>query len=347
MPNGSAGSVLAERDREAVSAYEALPLMERKSAPAGRDGPVGVAGWRWSAATAADCRSSIARGQDGGDRESRGGRGSFGGQHWREDKIGLLMTMASEESASDPCPADSARHFADATRILKLARELKTKVAASRGSSEGILEEPEVVVEALSSSGPSAGSNSAPNAASNAASNAANRTLQIERCKSNAANRRASRSRVGRRRKCSRSGWSVRGFAGRDFGPILAQAAWSWGFFAAGSQGFHRRTARKTTGRSGESVTSRRSCRSWISFTRSLTCSPRRWRDVPSRRAGGSYQEWIGWTWKGEVGQGDRRACGSRQAELGTNRWPEDGETHPRQVVARTPDVPGEPSAAR
>jgi hypothetical protein len=44
--------------------------------------------------------------------------------HWREDKIGLLMTMTSEESATDPCPT-IPETFVDPLRIIKLARELK------------------------------------------------------------------------------------------------------------------------------------------------------------------------------------------------------------------------------
>jgi hypothetical protein len=44
--------------------------------------------------------------------------------HWREDKIGLLMTMTSEESATDPCPTIPGT-FVDPLRIIKLARELK------------------------------------------------------------------------------------------------------------------------------------------------------------------------------------------------------------------------------
>src|SRR5208337_1913817 len=44
--------------------------------------------------------------------------------HWREDKIGLLMTMTSEESAVDPGPTITET-FVNPLRILKLARELK------------------------------------------------------------------------------------------------------------------------------------------------------------------------------------------------------------------------------
>ncbi len=44
--------------------------------------------------------------------------------HWREDKIGLLMTMTREESTVDPCPT-IPQHFVKPLRILKLVRELR------------------------------------------------------------------------------------------------------------------------------------------------------------------------------------------------------------------------------
>jgi hypothetical protein len=44
--------------------------------------------------------------------------------HWREDKIGLLMTMTSQESVVDPCP-EIPETFINPLRIIKLARGLK------------------------------------------------------------------------------------------------------------------------------------------------------------------------------------------------------------------------------
>jgi hypothetical protein len=81
--------------------------------------------------------------------------------HWREDKIGLLMTMTSEESATDPCPT-IPEGFVDPLRILKLARELRKGRAATEdavadpsGSEAGGLPEcprytpPEVKVKSM------------------------------------------------------------------------------------------------------------------------------------------------------------------------------------------------------
>jgi hypothetical protein len=44
--------------------------------------------------------------------------------HWREDKIGLLMTMTSQEAATDPCPT-IPETFVNPLRIPKLARAIK------------------------------------------------------------------------------------------------------------------------------------------------------------------------------------------------------------------------------
>jgi hypothetical protein len=52
--------------------------------------------------------------------------------HWREDKIGVLMTMTSTVSSADPCP-EIPGHFVDPMRILKLARQLKGSVSVAEG----------------------------------------------------------------------------------------------------------------------------------------------------------------------------------------------------------------------
>ena len=55
------------------------------------------------------------------------------GRHWREDKIGLLMTMTSDEHEVDPCP-EIPEMFVDPLRIMKLTRELKTRSPSPRGA---------------------------------------------------------------------------------------------------------------------------------------------------------------------------------------------------------------------
>ena len=106
----------AERDSE-VRTYLNLPLVERKSAPAGVE------------------KSNLAVVQmDGGrlqilDRSKAANSSATSSEdapasHWREDKIGLLATMTSKPSSTDPCPT-IPEHFVDPQRILKLTREIK------------------------------------------------------------------------------------------------------------------------------------------------------------------------------------------------------------------------------
>jgi hypothetical protein len=125
---------VTERDRE-VQAYLDLPLMEKVRSPI--DQPVDLAvvemdGGRLqifdrrdaTALSSQDEAQTQETGlQDEQDEEEEPRHG-----HWREDKIGVLMTMTSEVSATDPCP-EIPEHFVDPTRILKLVREIKSSVS--------------------------------------------------------------------------------------------------------------------------------------------------------------------------------------------------------------------------
>lgn len=122
----------AERDAEAA-AYQAKPLMERKSVPPGVTAPdvavVGADGGRLqiferSATDAAASTDAAEAASDESDERDEVGK------HWREDKIGLLMTMTSDEHESDPCP-EIPQNFVDPLRIVKLAREFKRHVPAT------------------------------------------------------------------------------------------------------------------------------------------------------------------------------------------------------------------------
>ena len=52
------------------------------------------------------------------------------GTHWREDKVGLLASMASTCSEVDPCPT-LPRHFLDRSKIVQLVQEIKAKADAN------------------------------------------------------------------------------------------------------------------------------------------------------------------------------------------------------------------------
>jgi hypothetical protein len=132
-----------ERD-EAVSAYLELPLIERKSAPPGVTAPdlavVGCDGGRLQILERTGAAVEAEEADVAEEKERRG-------KHWREDKIGVVQTMKSTVSASDPCP-DIPGGFIDPTRILKLARELKKQAAPSAEAAKET-SEPETGVETL------------------------------------------------------------------------------------------------------------------------------------------------------------------------------------------------------
>ena len=89
-----------------------------------------------AAAAAADAAAADAAAADvWAEEESTGSKKG----HWREDKVGLLLTMQSSVSDTDPCPA-IPESFVDVLRIPKLVRELKKNVA---GSQDAVADAPE------------------------------------------------------------------------------------------------------------------------------------------------------------------------------------------------------------
>lgn len=67
--------------------------------------------------------------------------------HWREDKIGLLLTMQSKASDRGPCPV-IPRTFVDPKRISKLAREIRKQARQGEEAAEPSAD-PEADAEAL------------------------------------------------------------------------------------------------------------------------------------------------------------------------------------------------------
>jgi len=75
-----------------------------------------------SAAAASTDVAATAAGQDD-DQDQRPS-----GRHWHEDKVGLAMTMQSQEHQADPCPK-IPEGFVDPVRVAKLVRGLKKEAA--------------------------------------------------------------------------------------------------------------------------------------------------------------------------------------------------------------------------
>src|SRR5262249_2386445 len=114
--------------------------------------------------------------------------------HWREDKGGLLLTMHSAVSATDPCPGIPAS-FLDAARIAELVRTLSRQVkeAADRGDGAWAAPGADEAVPAASTYQPP----------------------QVQR----------------RKVLASRLRWP-------SFAPLVAAAAWAWGFQGAARKAF-------------------------------------------------------------------------------------------------------------
>jgi hypothetical protein len=289
---------VAERDAE-VAAYQALPLVEKFALPAGVTPPevavVMADGGRLqildrtaSAPTGppapAEDEAAVAAAltADEAWEEEKVPSG-----HWREDKVGLLLTMHSEVSATDPCP-EIPPAFVDATRIPELVRELSRQAKQAEGAATT--------------------ADAAERAESSPREEAAYQPPQVAQ----------------RKVLASRLRWPA-------FAPILAAAAWLWGFQGATRKAFvgdgsanHWRLQRRFFG----------SFVPILDFIHGLSYVYAAATAGRSRVAGWEcYRQWIAWTWQGQVSR-VIAALQERQAELGL---PEKGEaeTSPRQVVAR------------
>jgi hypothetical protein len=278
------GAERVAQRHQAVEQYQALPLTQRKEAPAGVTAPalavVGCDGGRLQILerTGVPVEAEEAPDVEDGRR----------GKHWREDKIGLLQTMHSAVAACDPCP-EIPESFVDPTRILKLARELKKQALPSADAVKDT-PAPEVGVETL----------------------AENRHVyEPPEVKE-------------KRLVASRVRWP-------DFGPILALAAWTWGFFGA------QRRAFLGDGSDNNWAIWRQHFSSFtpildfihaLSYVFAAAMAGRTFADGWS-----IYVQWIGWVWSGAVAQ-VIAALAQRQLELGTP-LEGDGDTSPRQIVAQ------------
>ena len=111
------GQERVEQRNEAVQKFLALPLMDRCKSPVANPPPesnvatVMMDGGRLQILDRSQRDPDLTETADDDSDERKG--------HWREDKIGLLMTMTSKVSEDDPCPK-IPENFIDPTRIFKL-----------------------------------------------------------------------------------------------------------------------------------------------------------------------------------------------------------------------------------
>ena len=278
----------SQRDAE-VERYSGLPLVERKDKPKDVTAPalavVGVDGGRLQirGEPKASANGEEALPADDGHK----------GKHWREDKIGLLMTMGSEERESDPCPEVPAG-FVDPTRIAKLARELKTKksarVEATADESVGETVAPEKAEEILREHGKA-------------------KAWEPPEVKT-------------KHMTATRRPWA-------SFGPMVAAMAWKLGFYQAPRRAFVGDGADNvwTVWRNHfSSFVPILDIIHAISYLFAAALAGR-----PFAEGWPCYVRWVTWVWKGEVEKVIAEMA-QRQAELGPSEEG-DGETHPRAVV--------------
>ena len=308
------GEERLEEREAAVAAYQALPLVKRKAAPAGVVSPplavVSVDGGRvqiferanaaaappLAAASDPAAAPPLATASDPAaappltpadptvEEEDEERRGKF----WREDKIGLLLTMASEPSAQDPCP-QIPKTFLNPTRISKLVRELKKRAPPQEEAAKDT-DDPNASDEALQH-------------------NEAHWQPPEVHAKQVVATRRC---------------WA-------DFGPMVAAAAWALGFFAAARRAF------VADGAENNWTLHRQLFSSFVpilDFIHALSYV------FASAMAGRGflegwkiYERWIQWVWSGEVEQVIAE-LEMRQGEVGLPAKDE-AEGSARAVVAR------------
>jgi hypothetical protein len=314
---------VAERDAE-VAAYQALPLVTKFQVPLAVQAPdlavVMADGGRLqildrseqAAATPAQAEAgneavaSVAQDDRAGSATASGAEGGneavatraqasetweqekAPAGHWREDKVGLLLRMHSEVSATDPCPEIPAS-FLDAARIPELVRTLSRQVKEP-AEGDGVAREAPAADAAL----PEANTYQPP---------------QVQQ----------------RKVLASRLRWP-------SFAPIVAAAAWAWGFQQAARKAF------VGDGSANHWSLQRRFFGSFVpilDFIHALSYVYAAATAGQSRVAGWlCYRQWISWVWQGQLTK-VLAAVQARQAELGSPE-PDEPQTSPRQVVART-----------
>jgi hypothetical protein len=113
----------------AVEDFQKIPLMTRCRSPLPHPPNLAVVEMDGGRLQILDRRAGppdpVEDPDDGDEPEEKRG-------HWREDKVGVLMTMTSTVSSVDPCP-EIPEPFIDPMRILKLARQIKGSISVAEG----------------------------------------------------------------------------------------------------------------------------------------------------------------------------------------------------------------------
>jgi len=138
------GERIEQRQRE-IEAWEQLSLPEQQSSPREQVPAVVVVEADGGRIQILERKPSE---EEAKHQEDRSG-------HWRETKVGCLLTVASEVFAEDPCPT-IPKVFVDPRRMGKMVREIKgfcapedEESASSEAASEPRRGQPEVLVRSV------------------------------------------------------------------------------------------------------------------------------------------------------------------------------------------------------
>lgn len=296
------GAAAAARRDVLVASWDALPLVQKQAAPAGVTAP------------------DVAAVSTDGGRLQLTDREEGSGTHWREDKAAVLMAMTSPTHEEDPCPEIPAG-FLDAAWAGQITREIgKCAAAEPRRNrvSEPSSEEPAPRMDefrvASGLAEPSA--------------EASPPTIPAEGPSPDAAAPRREPPKLVRKQVVATLENS------RSFSPQVAAAAWALGFFGA------KRKAYVGDGQNWVWTLFEDRFKPFgfvgvLDIIHALTyvyAAATAGRDAATGTM--IYRRWIAWLWQGRV---DRviEELSARLLELGR---PEehDGETHPRQIVAKS-----------
>lgn len=257
------GERAAERDAE-VEQWQALSIPEQQQKPASlaSDQVPQVACTQMDGGRLQMCGQQF----DPQEAEETSADETSGRTSWREDKVGICLSMKSEESEVDPHP-QIPRTFVDPTRINKLAREIKNagkKPTKTGGPNDESLKEECGEVDAALSA--------------------------IEQEKSQLRYQPpkiASRTVVATRRDV------------HAFGPMLAAMAWGQGFSAAARKAFladGSETNWSVWGRYFSHYTPILDFVHALCYVYHAAMS-----GLPAEDAWNTYCQWAQWVWSGEV----------------------------------------------
>ena len=138
------GERIEQRETE-IQTWEQLPLPEQRNSPRDQVPAVAVVEMDGGRIQILERKPSEEEAQEEEDRSG----------HWRESKVGCLLTVASEVFTEDPCPT-IPQVFVDPRRMRKMVREIKGFCVAedeesshSEAASEPRRGQPEVLVRSV------------------------------------------------------------------------------------------------------------------------------------------------------------------------------------------------------